>query len=213
MDIVIDEIAADIFRLSGYSAQTGFVFNQFVIRDEEPLLYHTGFRKTFAATWDAVKKLLDPADLRWIGYSHFEPDECGALNSWLAAAPAATVIASPMSASVILEDYAIRPPRVLKAGEGLVTGRHSFELPVTPHLPHGWDASLLFDKATGTLFCSDLFFHAGNGPAVIETDIVGPACRMIESSRGDPLRTASRGPIGRKPCSSGWRCFVLACSH
>lgn len=187
MDIVIDEIAADTFRLSRYSPQTGFVFNQFVIRDDEPLLYHTGFQKSFPDTWQAVATLFDPTRLRWIGFSHFEPDESGALNSWLAAAPEASVIASPLSAGVILDDYAIRPPRILNDGERLTTGRHRFEWLATPHLPHGWDASLLFDETTRTLFCSDLFLQSGHGPALVETDIVEPARQMIISSLGGPF--------------------------
>lgn len=191
MGIVITEIAADIFRLSRYSPQAGFVFNQFIIRDDEPLLYHAGFQKWFAESFAAVATLLDPKQLRWLGFSHFEPDESGALNSWLDAAPAASVIASPLSAGVILDDYAVRPPHVLKDGDSFTTGRHRFQLLATPHLPHGWDASLLFDATTGTLFCSDLFLQSGNGPALVDTDIVEAARLMIEASLAGPFAHAT----------------------
>lgn len=187
MDIVIDEIAADTFRLSCYSPEAGFSFNQFVVRDRQPLLYHTGFLKTFSATREAVATLLDPATLRWIGFSHFEPDECGALNKWLAIAPGATAITSVVGASVMLDDYADQPAQALMDGERLSTGAHTFEFLSTPHLPHGWDASLLFDETERTLFASDLFLHQGAGPAVVEADIVGPAREMIVSTLKSPF--------------------------
>ncbi|MDH4984630.1 MBL fold metallo-hydrolase [Aminobacter anthyllidis] len=187
MDIVIDEIAADTFRISSYSPEAGFTFNQFVVRDQQPLLYHTGFQRAFSSTRDAVATLLDPATLRWIGFSHFEPDECGALNKWLAIAPSATAITSSVGASVMLDDFADRPARALMDGERLNTGAHTFEFLSTPHLPHGWDGSLLFDETERTLFASDLFLHQGEGPAVVETDIVGPAREMIASTFSSPF--------------------------
>ncbi|AWC23961.1 Putative diflavin flavoprotein A 3 [Aminobacter sp. MSH1] len=187
MDIAIDEIAAETFRLSSYSPEAGLTFNQFVVRDQQPLLYHTGFQRAFSSTRDAVATLRDPAKLRWIGFSHFEPDECGALNNWLAIAPDATAVTSAVGASVMLDDFADRPARALMDGERLDTGAHTFEFLSTPHLPHGWDASLLFDETERTLFASDLFLHQGEGPAVVETDIVGPAREMMASTRDSPF--------------------------
>ncbi|WP_406871800.1 MBL fold metallo-hydrolase [Aminobacter sp. P9b] len=163
MDIAIDEIAAETFRLSSYSPEAGLTFNQFVVRDQQPLLYHTGFQRAFSSTRDAVATLLDPAKLRWIGFSHFEPDECGALNNWLAIAPSATVVTSTVGASVMLEDFADRPARALMDGERLDTGAHTFEFLSTPHLPHGWDASLLFDETERTLFCVRSVSAPGRG--------------------------------------------------
>jgi flavorubredoxin len=187
LDIKIDEIAPDIFRLSRFSPEVGFTFNQFLVRDQEPLLYHTGFRSTFAVVRDAVARLIDPATIHWIGFSHFEPDECGALNEWLRIAPAATPVSSLVGAAVMMDDFADRPARPLADSDCFTTGRHSFRFLSTPHLPHGWDASLLFDETERTLFCSDLFLHQGDGPAVAETEIVEPARAAIEEAQGGPF--------------------------
>lgn len=187
MNIETHEIAADVFRISHYSPQADFTFNQYLVRDDEPLLYHTGFRKTFRETREAVARLIEPKALRWIAYSHFEPDECGALNAWLAEAPEACAVAGPVGGGVVLDDFADRPAKILLDEETLSTGRRRFRLLCTPHLPHGWDASLLFEETEGTLFCSDLFFHTGRQPPLVETDIVGPA--------GDQLADAAMGPF------------------
>ncbi|BCH32207.1 hypothetical protein MesoLjLc_41370 [Mesorhizobium sp. L-8-10] len=187
MTIAIDEIAPDVYRIASFEPRFGFTFNQYLMRDEEPLLYHTGFRRAFPDTRDAVARLIDPATIRWIGYSHFEPDECGALNEWLALAPQATPVTGTVGASVVLEDYADRPARSLKDDEILLTGRHAFRFLSTPHLPHGWDASLLFDETDRTLFCSDLFLHGGEVSALTESDIVGPARAMMVASLAGPF--------------------------
>lgn len=187
MTIGIDEIAPDIFRIASFEPRFGFTFNQYLVRDEEPLLYHTGFRRDFPDTRDAVARLIDPASIRWIGYSHFEPDECGALNQWLAHAPQATPIAGTVGAAVVLDDYADRKPRSLEDDEVMRTGRHQFRLLSTPHLPHGWDACLLFDETDRTLFCSDLFLHGAEAPALTESDIVGPARAMMTASLAGPF--------------------------
>jgi flavorubredoxin len=187
MDIAIDEIAADIFRISHYAPEVGFTFNQYLVRDEEPLLYHTGFRKTFDETRAAIATLIDPKSVRWISYSHFEPDECGALNQWLEVAPHALPLAGPVGAAVVLDDFADRAARVVQDGESFQIGRKSFRMLCTPHLPHGWDASLLFEETEGVLFCSDLFFHAGAQPAVVESDIVDPARDQIVQAAAGPF--------------------------
>jgi flavorubredoxin len=183
----LDEIAADVFRASVFDAKLGFTFNQYLIRDEQPLLYHTGFRSSFEVTWEAVAKVIDPRSIRWIGYSHFEADECGALNRWLARAPRATPIAGDIGAGINLADLADRPAKVLQDDELLTTGSRRFRFLATPHLPHGWDASLLFETTNQALFCSDLFLHSGDGPAIVEADIVGPAREMLVASQAGPF--------------------------
>lgn len=187
MDLSVDEIAADVFRIAYYAPELDFTFNQYLVRDEEPLLYHTGFRKMFGETSSAVRRIIDPAKLRWIGYSHFEPDECGALNQWLDMAPAATAVSGLIGAGVVLDDFADRTARGLRDDEVLATGTRRFRLLSTPHLPHGWDATLLFEETDATLFCSDLFLHGGNPPALVENDIVDPARNQLLRSAAGPF--------------------------
>ena len=172
----IDEIAPDTFRISTYAEELDLQFNQFLVRDDEPLLYHTGMREIFPAVRKAVASLIDPTELRWIGFSHFEPDECGSLNQWLDAAPEAQAVTGVVGGMVFVSDFVDREPRMLEDDETFSTGGHTFRYRHTPHFPHGWDASMLFDETTGVLFCSDLLHHMGNGPATIEDDII-PACR------------------------------------
>jgi flavorubredoxin len=187
MDIAVDEIATDVYRVSYYAPAVGFTFNEYLVLDDEPLLYHTGFRRTFRETRAAVARLIDPGLLRWIGYSHFEPDECGALNQWLEVAPHAVAIAGPVGGAVVLDDFADRPAHVLPDNGSLATGGKRFRLLCTPHLPHGWDASLLFEETERTLFCSDLFLHGGAQPPVVESDIVGPARDQLARSAAGPF--------------------------
>jgi flavorubredoxin len=148
---------------------------------------HTGFKTMFAATRDAVASVLDPARLRWIGFSHFESDECGALNEWLATAPAAQAVCSFVGAAVNLGDFAVRPARALSDDERLEMGRHRLRFLATPHVPHAWDAGLFFDETSRTLFCSDLFFQPGDPEAVNTTDLVGPARAAIIGGKSGPL--------------------------
>jgi len=171
----IDEIAPDLYRVSIYMPQFDLQFNHFLIKDDEPLLFHTGMRRMFPEVRDAVAQVIDPAALRWISWSHFEVDECGALNEWLTVAPRAQAICSQVGAAVNIEDFAIRPPRGIAKGEVIETGGHTYRYVPTPHLPHGWDAGVLFEETSRTLLCGDLFAHAGNGPALTNDDIVAPA--------------------------------------
>jgi flavorubredoxin len=168
----VTEIAPDVFRISLYSEEFDLQFNHFLVRDEEPLLYHAGLRGMFPALHDAVSTLIKPSDLRWISWSHFEVDECGGLNHWLEAAPDAQAACSVVGALVNLNDFADRPPRGLEKGEVLTTGRYRFRFQPTPHLPHGWDAGMLFEETQKILFCSDLFHQVGNVEPVIESDAV-----------------------------------------
>ena len=180
MQTRIDEIADGIYRLSTFvqdiAPPAGFVFNQFLILGDEPLLFHTGHRRMFPLVREAVSRLLPPEHLRWISFGHFEADECGAMNEWLAQAPKSEIVHGETCCSVSLNDMADRPPRVLADGEilELGDGRRVRYLD-TPHTPHGWDAGLLYEESTQTLLCGDLFTQLGDGAALVETDIVGPA--------------------------------------
>ena len=183
----IAEIAPDLYRISLFLPQLNMQFNHFLIRDDEPLLFHTGMRRTFPALYEAVARLIDPVTLRWISWSHFEVDECGALNEWLARAPHAAPACGQVGAMVNLQDYADRAPRGLAAGELLSTGRHQFRWVPTPHLPHGWDAGMLFEDQTRTLFCSDLFHQFGDVPSITSDDVVGRYGDAIATMQAHPV--------------------------
>lgn len=167
----IAEIAPDVFRFCLYAREIDLQFNFFLVRDEQPLLFTTGFKASFPVLHEAVSRVIDPSQLRWIGFSHFESDECGALNQWLEAAPHAEPACGMVSALVNLNDFAIRPPRGMADGEVLETGRYRFRFCSTAQLPHGWDAGLLFEETQRTLFCSDLFHHNGDVEPLTETDL------------------------------------------
>jgi flavorubredoxin len=181
----ITEIAPDVYRISIYVPELNLQFNHFVVKDDEPLLYHTGLRGMFPLVHEAVARIVDPAQIRWIGFSHFEVDECGALNEWLQVAPAAQAACSMVGALVNLNDFATRPPRGLVADEVLSTGKYRFRFRPTPHLPHGWDAGVLFEETQRTLLCSDLFHQNGNVEARTESDVVERARQsLIEYQAG-----------------------------
>jgi len=170
----ITEIAPDIFRISTFIQELDIQFNQFVVRDEEPLLYHTGMRGFFPLVSEAVAGLIDPNKIRWIGFSHFEADECGALREWQRISPDATAICSLVSKIVSVDDVvAERPARALDDGELLVTGKFRFRFLKTPHVPHAWDAGHLYEENSGTFFSSDLFHQNGDVEPVTSSDIVG----------------------------------------
>jgi flavorubredoxin len=180
METKINEIADGIYRLSTYvpdiAPPAGFTFNQFLILGDEPLMFHTGLRKMFALNRDALSRLIPPERLRWIAYGHFEADECGAMNEWLAVAPEATPAHGQTGCMVSLNDFADRPPRVLADGEVIdLGGGKRVRFIDTPHTPHGWDAGVLFEESTRTLMCGDLFTQLGNGKALTDGDVVGPA--------------------------------------
>ena len=195
----VNEIAAEVYRLSVYVPQIDFQFNHFLVKDEEPLLYHTGYRRAFAELKEAVQSILDPATIRWIGFSHFESDECGALNQWLEQAPQAQAICGAVGAMVNMPDYAIRPARSMNDGEVLTTGKHRFRHCSTVHLPHGWDAGLLFEETDHTLFCSDLFAHNGDVSPLIVSDIAGLyRARAIENEAGPLANSVPYTPLTGK---------------
>jgi flavorubredoxin len=175
----LDEIADGIFRISTpleIPGGVGFSFNQYLVVDDEPLLYHTGPRRMFELVREAVASVLPVQRLRWIAWSHFEQDECGSLNEWLAAAPASTPVCGRIGAMTSIGDLADRAPRALADGETIALGTHLLRWFDTPHLPHGWDCGLLHDETTGTMFCGDLFTQPGaKHTAVVETDILAPS--------------------------------------
>jgi flavorubredoxin len=176
----IDEVAANIYRISTPvdipALPGGFSFNQYLVVDDEPLLFHSGLRRMFLLVREAVAAVLPVEKLRHIGFSHFEADESGALNEFLAAAPRAKPLSSALGAMVSVNDVADRPGRGLEDGEQFAIGSHRLMWIYTPHVPHGWDCGVLFDHTTGTLFCGDLFTQGGmRHPPVTESDILGPS--------------------------------------
>ncbi|MCG3181309.1 MAG: hypothetical protein BIFFINMI_03689 [Phycisphaerae bacterium] len=184
----IDEIAPDVFRISLFAEQFNLQFNHFLVRDDQPLLFHAGMRGMFQPLADAVGELIDPRRLRWVSWSHFEVDECGGLNRWLSLAPSAQGLCGVVGAMVNMGDYADRPVRAMDAGEVLDTGRHRFTYHATPHLPHGWDAGLLLEQTTRTLFCSDLVHQVGDVEPLTESaDVLGRTRDAIVSYQSGPL--------------------------
>lgn len=183
----IVEIAPDVFRISVYAEAINLQFNHFLIRDEEPVLFHTGLRGMFPAVREQLAKVIDPAKLRWIAFSHFESDECGAVNEWLSLAPNAQPACGMIGALVSVNDFASRPARVLTPDEPLVTGKYRFRYIPTAHVPHGWDAGVLFEQTTSTLLCSDLFTHNGDVEPVTSSDILGRVRESFAAFQAGPL--------------------------
>ena len=187
MESKVMEIARDVYRISTFNPDFGIQFNQFLIKDDEPFIMHTGLKRMFPITLEAITSVIDPAKLRWIGFSHFEQDECGALNEWLAVAHNAQAVCSFVGATVSVNDFAERPARALNDGEVLDIGSHRLKFLATPHLPHGWDAGLFFEERDKTLLCSDLFFHPGDPEPFTESDIVDRASSSISEGMAGPL--------------------------
>jgi flavorubredoxin len=179
MDLRTDEIADRIYRVSVFvpqgAAGRGFSFNHFLIDGDEPMLFHCGLRKMFPLVSAAVGKLVPLERLRWLGFGHFEADECGSMNEWLAAAPRAELMHGMVGCRVSVADMADRAPRVLADQEVIDIGGKRLRYIDTPHVPHGWDAGVIFEETTSTLLCGDLFTRVGDGPSVTESDIVDPA--------------------------------------
>ena len=196
----VAEIADGIYRLSTFVPEigpTGFTFNQFLIDDEEPLLFHTGQRGMFPLVSEAVATVLPVERLRWITFGHVEADECGGMNLLLGAAPQAEVAHGALGCMVSLDDLADRPPVPLADGQVIELGRHRVRHIDTPHVPHGWEARVLYEETTGTLLCGDLFTHLGNGPAVTTDDILEPA-GMAEDVFGATCLTPNTAPTMRR---------------
>ena len=175
----VHEIASGIYRINTpipLPDGSGFNFNQYLILDDAPLLFHTGPRRLFPLVREAVSRLMPVERLRYVGFSHFEADECGALNEWLEVAPRAEPICSQIAAMVSVNDVGDRPARALADGEVITLGRHSVRWFDTPHTPHGWDSGLMMESSTRTFFCGDLFTQGGSGETPLtESDILGPS--------------------------------------
>jgi flavorubredoxin len=177
---VTTEIAPDIYRISIFADFAHLQFNHFLVKDDEPLLFHTGLRGMHAEIREAISKLMNISDLRHISFSHFESDECGSLNEWLAAAPKADVICSQVGSLVCVNDFIGREARGLADGQTFTTGKYRYRYCRTPHLPHGWDAGVLFEETQKTLLCSDLFHQSGNMEPLTSNDIVGRTSQAMK---------------------------------
>jgi flavorubredoxin len=176
----IDEIARDIYRINVAmpvcTVPGGFSFNQYLVLDDEPLLFHTGPRRLFPLVRAQIEKVLPLDALRWVGLSHVEADECGSLAEFLTAAPRARPVCSRVAARMSVADLVDAEPLALEDGQRLVLGRHRLRWQSTPHLPHGWDCGYLYEETTRTLFCGDLFTQPGTGArALVSDDILAPA--------------------------------------
>jgi flavorubredoxin len=196
----IDEIADRMFRLSTFVPDigpTGFTFNQFLIDDDEPLLFHTGPRGMFPLVSDAIGSVMALERLRWITFGHVEADECGAMNLLLAAAPHAEVAHGVTGCMVSINDLADRPPVPLADGQILELGRHRLRHIDTPHVPHAWEARVLYDESTNTLLCGDLLSQLGDPPALVTEDVVEAAGQAEDLFRASCL-TPQTGPTIRR---------------
>lgn len=201
MKTEVAEIADGIFRLSTYVSDiappVGFTFNQFLIVAKEPMLFHCGPRGMFPLVSAAVSTIMPVEQLRWISFGHVEADECGAMNLWLEAAPEAQVFFNPLGCMVSLNDLADRMPRPVGDDEVLDLGDRRVRIVATPHVPHGWEAQVLYEEITGTLFCGDLFTHLGDGPPLVNSDIVGPAMVAEEAFHATSIGPATARTIRR----------------
>ena len=209
----VDEVAPALYRISTPVdvVPGGFSFNQYLIVDEDPLLFHTGPRRMFPLVREAIAAVMPVERLRWVGFSHFEADECGSLNDFLAAAPRAVPVCSRVAAMVSVNDVANRPARALADGETLNLGQHEVRWYDTPHLPHGWDCGLIMERLTGAFLCGDLFTQGGKGETPLtEADILGPS----EAFRGQMDYYAhSPDTADMLERLAGERPQVLACMH
>ena len=181
------EIAPEIYRISVFVPDINLEFSHFLVRDEEPLLFHAGLRGMFPLLRQELSRLMDPTKLRHIGFSHFESDECGALNEWLQIAPSAQPVCGLVGAMVSVNDFAIRPARTLTRDDSFSTGRYTFRFIPTPHVPHGWDAGVLFEESEKTLFCSDLFHQWGLHDPSTTSSIVERCKDALEQTEQGPF--------------------------
>lgn len=195
METQVAEIAQGIYRLSTFvpdiAPPEGFTFNQFLIHADEPLLFHCGPRMMFPLVAAAISTIMPIDELRWISFGHVESDECGAMNLWLEAAPDAQILFNPLGCMVSVNDLSDRRPRAIGDDEVLDLGGRRVRVIATPHVPHGWEAQVLYEEVTRTLFCGDLFAHVGNGPALVYSDLVAPAMKGEEAFRSTSIGVAT----------------------
>lgn len=198
METTVTEIADGIYRLSTLTDAVpgGFTFNQFVVKGDDSLLFHAGLKGLFPSVSDAMNTVVPVETLRWVSFGHWEADESGALNQWLAAAPHAELAIGTIGTMLSGNDQAIRPPRSLGDGEILDLGSKRLRWIDTPHVPHGWDAGLLFEETTGTLLCGDLFTQAGDA-STTDRDIVGPAAALEDMMSATSLTPRTAPTIRR----------------
>ena len=209
----IDEVADSIYRICTPLdvIPGGFSFNSYLIVDEEPLLFHTGLRKLFPFTVEALGKVMPAGRLRWIGGSHFEGDEFGALNEFLTAAPEATPFGAEIGVLTSIDDFATKPARGWRDGEQFSLGSRTMEWIYTPHVPHGWDCGVLFDHSTGTLLCGDLFTQPGSSnPPVTESEVLSSSESMRGMMDYYAHATSTSAILGRL---ARMRPSMLACQH
>jgi flavorubredoxin len=209
----IDEVAAGIYRICTplEVIPGGFTLNSYLVADEEPLLFHTGWRKMFPITVEAVRKVMPVEKLRWIGGSHFEGDEFGALNDFLEAAPEATPFGAEIGVLTSLNDFAARPARGIRDGEEFSIGSRRMKWIYTPHVPHGWDCGILFDLSTKTLLCGDLFTQPGaNMPPVTESEVLSASETMRGMMDYCAHATSTSAILGRL---ANLHPAMLACQH
>ena len=200
MQTQINEIADGVYRFSTCvpdAAPGGFTFNQFLINGDDPLIFHTGPRGMFPLVSQSIARLIPLDRIRWITFGHVESDECGAMNEFLAVAPRAQVAHGALGCMVSLDDLCDRPPRRLADGEVIDLGGKRMRHIDTPHVPHNWEARVLFEETTKTLLCGDLFTHTGDGPALTDSDIVGPALAAEQLFHATALTVATAATIRR----------------
>lgn len=198
METRVTEVAEGTYQLTTVVPGAPVVFNQYLVAGDEPLLFHTGHRSLFPFVSAAVSQVVPAESMRWITFGHIEADESGSMNQWLELAPASTVAQSMIGCMVSLGDLADRPPRALADGEKLDVGGHVLQWFDTPHTPHGWEAGVLYDTTTQTLFCGDLFTRLGEFPALSNDDVVGPAVHAEDTMGGTlSLHPASSSHIRR----------------
>jgi flavorubredoxin len=200
METRVDEIAERIYRFSTFMPRVGtagFQFNQFLVDAEQPLLFHCGHRSLFPSVSRAMARVMDVSRLRWIAFGHVEADECGALNEWMDAAPQATVTHGAIGCGIWLNDQAPRPPRALADGEVLDLGGRRVRRLDTPHVPHCWDAGVMFEETTRTLFNGDLFTHGGDPKPLTDGDILEPAIAMETQINYTSITPATGATIRR----------------
>lgn len=191
METRVAEVADGVIQLTTHIPEVDLGFNQYLVTGDEPLLFHTGMRMMFPLVRDAVATVIPVESLRWISFGHFEADESGAMNEWLAVAPEATVVQGGIGCMVSIGDQADRPPRPLADGEVLDLGGHRMCWLDTPHLPHGWDAGVMYDESSRTLLCGDLFTMFGVFEPTTTDD---PAPAAIALERADGYGSWSRVP-------------------
>ena len=184
----ITEIAPDLFRITTFVEPFNIQFSQFLMRDDQPLLFHTGPRALFQEVKSAVASLIDLQALRWIGFSHFESDECATVPEWQQLAPQSEVLCSVVGKMVSVDDcLALRPAKGMVDGEVLETGRYRFRFLATPHVPHCWEAGLLFEEREQTLLCSDLFHQDGDVEPMTQSDVIGRCRETLVGYQRGPL--------------------------